>query len=129
MKAQMKCCIMWHFIRVGTVLFAKTEMVYRERNTIYFGSYNLLHLKIYNGPFQVYVSNQMEESISVYRVKSECETDNYFSYFSTKTYVVGTQKNRLNETVLLSTQNTCLKGWVSKQSQCYAKKLLIWPYG
>ena len=30
-----------------------------------------------------------------------------FSYFSTKTYVVGTQKNRLDETVLLSTQNTC----------------------
>ena len=28
----------------------------------------------------------------------------YFSYFSTKTYVVGTQKNRLNETVLLSTK-------------------------
>ena len=28
-----------------------------------------------------------------------------FSYFSTKTYVVGTQKNRLNESVLLSTQN------------------------
>ena len=28
---------------------------------------------------------------------------NYFSYFSTKTYVVGTQKSRLNETVLLST--------------------------
>ena len=31
-----------------------------------------------------------------------------FSYFSTKTYVVGTQKSRLTETVLLSTQNTCL---------------------
>ena len=29
------------------------------------------------------------------------------SYFSPKTYVVGTQKNRLNETVLLSTQNIC----------------------
>ena len=27
------------------------------------------------------------------------------SYFSTKTYVVGTQKNHLNEMVLLSTQN------------------------
>ena len=27
-----------------------------------------------------------------------------FSYFSTKTYVVGTQKNCLNETVLLSTK-------------------------
>ena len=31
-----------------------------------------------------------------------------FSYFSAKTYVVGTQKNRLNEKVLLSTQNICL---------------------
>ena len=30
---------------------------------------------------------------------------NYFSYFSTKTHVVGTQKSRLNETVLLSTHN------------------------
>ena len=30
-----------------------------------------------------------------------------FSYFSTKTYVMGAQKNRLNETVLLSTQNIC----------------------
>ena len=27
--------------------------------------------------------------------------------FSNKTYVVGTQKNRLNETVLSSTQNIC----------------------
>ena len=27
--------------------------------------------------------------------------------FSTKTYVVGTQKNRLNETVLLSAQHIC----------------------
>ena len=32
-------------------------------------------------------------------------TEKQFSYFSTKTYVVGTEKNRLNETVLLSTQN------------------------
>ena len=28
----------------------------------------------------------------------------HFSYISTKTYVVGTQNDRLNETVLLSTQ-------------------------
>ena len=34
---------------------------------------------------------------------NECETKK--SYFSTKTYVVGTQKNRLNETALLSTLN------------------------
>ena len=30
---------------------------------------------------------------------------NIFSYFSTETYVMGTQKDRLNETVLLGTQN------------------------
>ena len=35
-------------------------------------------------------------------------TINYFSYVSTKTYVVGTHKNRLDETFLLSTQNSCL---------------------
>ena len=38
-------------------------------------------------------------------LKLKCVTKIYFSYCSTKTYVVGTQKNRLNETVLLSTQN------------------------
>ena len=39
-------------------------------------------------------------------------TENLFSYFSTKTYFVGTQKNRLNETVLLSTQN--IRGMILK---------------
>ena len=38
---------------------------------------------------------------------TECVTEKYFPYFSNKTYVVGTQKNRLIETVLLSTSNTC----------------------
>ena len=32
----------------------------------------------------------------------KCVIKNYFSYFSIKTYVFGTQKNRLNEAVLLS---------------------------
>ena len=34
----------------------------------------------------------------------ECVPSSQLSYFSTKTYVVGTQKNRRNETVLLSTK-------------------------
>ena len=34
----------------------------------------------------------------------ECLQSNYLSHFSTETYVVGTQKNRLNETILLSTK-------------------------
>ena len=38
----------------------------------------------------------------------------YFLYYSSKTYVVGTQKNRLIEAVLLSTQNTCLNNLVRK---------------
>ena len=33
----------------------------------------------------------------------ECVLENYVLYFSSKTYVLGTQKNCLNETVLLST--------------------------
>ena len=36
------------------------------------------------------------------------QIQNYFSYFSTKTYAVGTQKDHLNETVLLSTLYKCL---------------------
>ena len=36
-------------------------------------------------------------------------TKNQFSYFSTKTYVVGAKKNCLNEMVLLNTQNISLK--------------------
>ena len=53
----------------------------------------------------------------------ECVIENYFSYFSTKTYVVGAQKNRLNETVLLHTQNICLNGWVRNKCQFYAKHI------
>ena len=32
--------------------------------------------------------------------RQECVLKNYFLYFSSKTYVVGTQKNHLNEMVL-----------------------------
>ena len=40
-------------------------------------------------------------------------------YFSTKTYVVGTYKNHLNEMVLLSTQSICC-GYLKESSQCDA---------
>ena len=42
-------------------------------------------------------------------LKLRVRTKNQFSYFSIKIYVVGTQKNRLNETVLLSTPKHMLK--------------------
>ena len=37
--------------------------------------------------------------------RNDCVTKHSLSDFSTKTYVVGTQKNRLIEMVLLNTQN------------------------
>ena len=50
---------------------------------------------------------------------------NYKIYynFSTKPYVVGTQKNRLIETVLLSTQNKCLDRWIRKYLHFYVPKI------
>ena len=42
---------------------------------------------------------------------------------------MGTQKNRLHETVLLSTQNTCLNWWIRKKSQFYSFFCVLnWPY-
>ena len=46
----------------------------------------------------------------------------YLHYFSSKTYVVGTQKNNLNETVLLSMQNT-LKSIGKKIIAIHSKKI------
>ena len=43
-----------------------------------------------------------------------------FSYNSTKTYVVGTQKSHLNETILLSTLNICYNLWIRKYQHFYA---------
>ena len=58
-----------------------------------------------------------------------CVAENYFSYFSTKQYVVGTQKNPLNETVLLSTQN--MFGLLGKKIIAFlgSSFLLNWTYG
>ena len=61
-------------------------------------------------------SEQMSEGPLLFSwcVKLEWVTESYFSYFSTKTYVVGNQNNHLDETVLLGTQNTCLYLWLRK---------------
>ena len=49
----------------------------------------------------------------------------FFLYFSSKTYNVGTQKNCLNEIVLLSTQNTCLNWLIRELLQFYAYKISL----
>ena len=38
---------------------------------------------------------------------------------------MGTQKNRLNETILLSTQNIDSRCWISNYLQFYAQKLCL----
>ena len=43
---------------------------------------------------------------SINRILGVCN-ENLIFLFLNQTYVVGTQKNRLNETVLFSTQNIC----------------------
>ena len=45
-----------------------------------------------------------------------------FSYFSTKAHVVGTQKNRLDETVLLNTKNVFKLMDKKIFTQIYTKK-------
>ena len=51
--------------------------------------------------------------------------ENYFYYFSIKTYVVGTKMNLFNETVLLKTQNTLFNVLIMETSQflCYERLL------
>ena len=53
---------------------------------------------------KIFVPNWLFDLNTVYIYTGSADK---FSYFSTKTYVVGTQKNRLNEMVLMSTQNIC----------------------
>ena len=53
---------------------------------------------------------------------------NYFVHFSTKTYVVGTQKKHLSEMVVLSTRNKCLKLWIRKYSQFYAESICLYRF-
>ena len=56
----------------------------------------------------IHVKNVIsQKNICYSRPLVKCIPINYFSYFSTKTYVEGTQKNHLNETVPLSTENIC----------------------
>ena len=59
------------------------------------------HHKIFSNQKTVLIKHKIFDTISwlitLWQDFSlECITEKYFSYFSTKTYVVGTQKNRLH---------------------------------
>ena len=59
----------------------------------------------------------MLKSLLIWTYERPGLRNNLFLYFSTKTYVVGTQKNPLNEMVLLCTHNIRLNGRVRKYLQ------------
>ena len=59
------------------------------------------------------------------RLLDKTTSGKQFSHFSTKIYVVGTQKNHLKETVLLGTQNISFKLWVRKYLQFYAENFCL----
>ena len=66
------------------------------------------HLRSLKTSSTVHITHAILVEFRYYRPpdkSKEYVMETYFSYFSNKTYVVGTQKNHLNETVLLSTQN------------------------
>ena len=49
-KTQMKCRVMWHFIRLYTV---KVKKNFRQNKAVCFYYYKLTPLAIYNGSFQL----------------------------------------------------------------------------
>ena len=80
----------------------------------------------------------MEDSFSQERVKTEacsglmrslyirvCNCFFFKFYFSIKTYILGTQKNHLNEMVLLSTQNIGLNLFLKKLLQFYNQNFCV----
>ena len=107
------------FFSLHKILFCTTSVKMYARLIMCYKSISIeCQLKIHCG----------DKMILMYMILSEtweCILKIYFLYFSSKTYVVGTQKNSLNETVLFSTQNTCLNWWVRKSFQFYAQKISL----
>ena len=123
---------------VTNVICAKQRPVNRRKTVISSFLIAGIHLAIHFGRFSYYYAvdielhtthtlknrpKTMSKLQEMYRgPQKRVHNRKLFYDFSTKTYVVGTQKNRLDETVLLTTQNTCFNGWVRNKSQFYAKK-------
>ena len=95
-KTQMKC----HKMAFHQGLIKKKYLWY-EIYLYFENNSNMLSTDVYNGQSQFNL-----ETTSMHLVKSAYQK--LIVYFSTKTYVMVTQKNRLNETVLLSTHSICL---------------------
>ena len=54
--------------------------------------------------YNEYAASPSAEHILPRPPDKQCIIENYFSYFSTKTLAVGTQKNHFNQTGFFSTQ-------------------------
>ena len=88
-----------------TSLYCFNELLPKSIHNVLFVS------ELVTGFFFVKKKNSMETCrMARFKYARPPDKSAYWIIFfcSSKTYVVGTQKNCLNETVLLSTQNTCL---------------------
>ena len=70
MKTQMKCHIMWHFIRVYTVCKGKEDLQ-TKKTKMFVLNYNLYPLCARGYPKGI-VSNQLDEPIGIQRVNVIC---------------------------------------------------------
>ena len=72
---------------------------------ILFGPFTIISIIIIINLFSSFCNSMQTVQFSLADLDKYAYQNIIFSYFSSKTYVVGNQKNRLNETVLLSTKN------------------------
>ena len=80
----------------------KLIVSYQKKNPFVHKRFNREQkVKKYHKLFTWHIS--LSENRPLVKIEKLYFCENYISYFLTKTYVVGTQKNHLNEMVLLST--------------------------
>ena len=98
------------------VEFKGSELTWQNRIGIILQSVRFFYVLLTH-PGRPFVKSAFKKNKSAYK--------KLLSYFSAKTYVVGTQKNRLNETIFLSTLNISSRCWISNYLQFYAQKLCL----
>ena len=74
----------------------------------------ILLSSLYNTAFKMVPCTLSKYSLVLQELKIKHDNDELFHLFINKTYIVGTQKNNLAETVLSSTQNICWNWWLTK---------------
>ena len=110
MKTLIRCHILWHLIWVYTVSCSPGPFVEILRANMTLSSQKLYKTK------HTSVIKVMEAFFIIATEKALFSSEKcwYLSYFSMKTYVVGTHYKHLAEALLMSTHNVCFCGEIRK---------------